>query len=127
MRLMTRVTAVLAVGAMLSMAGGASSGVAKTSIAPANAPVKLGLIGPTSSGTPVDIDALLAVDRAAIRALNARGGLAGHSVELDYCNDKGDPNLSAACARKMVSDGVIAMAGGNNLNGPAITAILAKA
>ena len=49
--------------------------------------------------------------RAAARAINAAGGVNGHPLVVDSCNDQGDPNLSATCARKMVSDHVVATFG----------------
>jgi ABC-type branched-subunit amino acid transport system substrate-binding protein len=78
---------------------------------PTGTAVKIGIVTP--SGTPVtNDDAGVASAKAAIAAINDAGGLQGHPVELDWCNDKGDPNLTAACGRQMVKDGVIALVGG---------------
>jgi ABC-type branched-subunit amino acid transport system substrate-binding protein len=88
--------------------------------------VKIGIIAP--EGTAVfNLNESVASANAAVDALNARGGLAGHKVELDYCNDKGDPNQTATCARQMVSDKVLAVVGGGVLNPTVIPPILAKA
>jgi ABC-type branched-subunit amino acid transport system substrate-binding protein len=94
---------------------------------PSGKPIKIGLVAP-GKGTPFfSLETLIATDKAAVRALNKRGGLAGRPVQLVYCNDKGDPNTTAACGRKLVSEKVIMEAGGNILNGPILTPILAKA
>jgi ABC-type branched-subunit amino acid transport system substrate-binding protein len=75
--------------------------------------VKIGeiaTIGSASSQAP----ALPAVVVATARAMNRSGGLHGHPLGVEFCNDQFDPNQTAACARKMVSDGVVAMVGGNS-------------
>jgi ABC-type branched-subunit amino acid transport system substrate-binding protein len=65
--------------------------------------------------------------RAAVDAVNARGGLNGHKLVLLTCNDRGDPNQAATCARQMVDGKVIALTGGGALNGSVIPPILAQA
>jgi ABC-type branched-subunit amino acid transport system substrate-binding protein len=70
----------------------------------------------------------LAAVRAAARAINAAGGVNGHPLVVDSCNDQGDPNLSATCARKMVSDHVVATFGDISAgNADAMATILAAA
>jgi ABC-type branched-subunit amino acid transport system substrate-binding protein len=51
--------------------------------------------------------------KAGVAAVNKRGGLNGHPLVLDQCDTKGDPNQATACARQMVSDGVVATIGDN--------------
>jgi len=81
-----------------------------------------------TSGSPVQNSGwVAAADRAAVAALNADGGLAGHPVELVTCDDKGDPNETASCGRKMVSEKVAAVVGGVLINGAALNPILAAA
>jgi Periplasmic binding protein len=53
--------------------------------------------------------------QAAIAAINAEGGVKGHPLELDVCDNQSDANAAAACARGFVNDSsVIATAGDNN-------------
>ena len=40
--------------------------------------------------------------RAAAEAINAAGGVNGHKIQIDACNDQGDPNVAGTCARKAV-------------------------
>jgi ABC-type branched-subunit amino acid transport system substrate-binding protein len=46
---------------------------------------------------------------AAIASINAAGGVKGHPLKLDFCDQKFDPNQEIACARQMVSDKVAAV------------------
>jgi len=121
---------VLAGMAACSSSGGSgsasSSGTAPAGAAPTGSTLKIGIIAP--EGTAVfNLNESVASAHAAVDALNARGGLAGHKVELDYCNDKGDPNQTSTCARQMVTDKVLAVVGGGVLNPTVIPPILAKA
>jgi ABC-type branched-subunit amino acid transport system substrate-binding protein len=59
-------------------------------------------------GTAVDESAVVAAAKAAILAVNSRGGINGHQVVLDFCNENLNPSQAAACGRQMVSDGVMA-------------------
>lgn len=70
-------------------------------------PIKIGQIAPTGTSFYNTPDAI-AVARAAVDGFNRRGGVDGRPLELVYCNDKGDPNEAMACARKLVSEGVVA-------------------
>jgi branched-chain amino acid transport system substrate-binding protein len=78
------------------------------------APIKIGLINPTGAfvSNP-DVNASM---QAGVTALNARGGLGGHKVELVICNDKADATLAAKCGRQMVTDKVVAVVGGLGIN-----------
>jgi ABC-type branched-subunit amino acid transport system substrate-binding protein len=48
---------------------------------------------------------------AAARAINAAGGIGGHEVVIDTCNDQFDVNGAAACGRQMIQDHDIAVTG----------------
>lgn len=88
----------------------ASSAGAAVSASFTGAPVKFGVITPTNAAA-LSYPQNLSSVRAAIAGVNKAGGIAGHKVVLDYCNDNDDPNQGAACGRQMVSDGVIAVTG----------------
>jgi branched-chain amino acid transport system substrate-binding protein len=49
---------------------------------------------------------------AAAAALNAAGGIDGRDVKIVTCDTASDPNKSAECARKAVTDNVTAVVGG---------------
>ena len=49
---------------------------------------------------------------AAIKAVNAAGGVKGHPLVLSVCDSKGNGNVANACARAAVSNGTVADIGG---------------
>jgi ABC-type branched-subunit amino acid transport system substrate-binding protein len=73
--------------------------------------IKLGLIvdPPTPGEGLQNGDLVTAGVNAAVKAINGGGGVGGHSLTVDRCVTKGNPNGAAACARQMVSDKVAAM------------------
>jgi ABC-type branched-subunit amino acid transport system substrate-binding protein len=79
---------------------GLSNGSAK------GTPVKVGVIAPTGSAGQ-NYPEVLASATAAAMAINKAGGIQGHPIQIDYCNEQNDPNAGPACARKLVSDGVV--------------------
>jgi ABC-type branched-subunit amino acid transport system substrate-binding protein len=93
-----------------SSGSGAAGSATPAASGPTGSTVLIGDI--TSEGTPVENQPnAVAGVKAAIRAVNAAGGIGGHKVALDYCNPSSNANQAAACARKMVSDHVIAVTG----------------
>jgi ABC-type branched-subunit amino acid transport system substrate-binding protein len=110
-----------------STASGGGSTSTAAADAPGGTPIKIGMVAPT--GTPAFNENFeIASVKAAVRGFNARGGIDGHPIELVYCNDKGDPNTTASCARQMISEKVSAVVGGALLNGGTVlTPTLQKA
>jgi ABC-type branched-subunit amino acid transport system substrate-binding protein len=78
-------------------------------------PVNIGVIAATGTAA-ANAPGMEPAARAAIDAVNKSGGLAGHPINIVYCNDKADPNTTAQCARQMVSQHVEAVVGGFLLN-----------
>jgi ABC-type branched-subunit amino acid transport system substrate-binding protein len=66
------------------------------------------------------------VGEAFTKALNAKGGINGHPVDLILCDDHSDPNQTAACGRIAIQDHVVA-AVGYTYNGDQLAPILNKA
>jgi ABC-type branched-subunit amino acid transport system substrate-binding protein len=64
---------------------------------------------------------------ARLDAVNAAGGLNGYKIVLDACDEKGDPNTAASCARKFVSDKVVAEVGSLTVFGQKYNPILQAA
>lgn len=99
-------------GAASSAAAGSSASAAASgsaSAAPSGSPIKIGII--TDVGTAVNFPDMVSAAKAAALGINSRGGINGHSVEIDFCNEALDPNKGVACARQLVSDHVMATAG----------------
>lgn len=75
-----------------------------------NSPVKLMVIAPTgTAGT--NYPEILGAARAAVRGVNARGGIGGHRVTLEYCNEKNDAAAARKCAQQAADDDVLAVVG----------------
>jgi ABC-type branched-subunit amino acid transport system substrate-binding protein len=74
---------------------------------PAPEPIRIGSLLPVGT---LEVPHFLAALRAAARDVNAHGGIHGHPVQIDNCDDREDPNLAQACARRLVTDGVVATA-----------------
>jgi ABC-type branched-subunit amino acid transport system substrate-binding protein len=64
---------------------------------------------------------------ARLDAVNAAGGINGYKIVLDACDEKGDPNVAATCARKFVSDGVVAEVASLTVYGEKYNPILQQA
>jgi len=125
----TKLLCVLAAGALLLSAcgGKAEGGGGSTAGGLKGDPIKIGQIGPTGTAGYNAQDSV-AVANAAVRGVNKRGGIKGHPLEMDYCNDQDDPNKAAACARQLVSDGVVAVVRSINIaGGDQVAAILSAA
>lgn len=99
------IVAVVAIASAASAAYGSSSRATKAS------PIKIGTILPLT-GEGSQYPEVLAGAKAAVRGINAAGGINGHPLQLVWCDDENDVNQGEACARKMVSEGVVVMAGG---------------
>jgi branched-chain amino acid transport system substrate-binding protein len=93
--------------------------------------------GPTSNGSPITLGMIQNPDnlpfaptgaQAAIAAINAAGGVKGHRLELDICDNQQNPNAAAACASGFVNDSsVIATAGDDSSFGSETNPALASA
>jgi ABC-type branched-subunit amino acid transport system substrate-binding protein len=104
----------------------ASSSTPSTASTATKSPLLVGL--ETAIGSPVDSHPYTEpAAQAAIRAVNARGGLNGHPLKLVFCNDQSNASMAAACARTFVSDGVIACIGCHSLSDNLVQPILAAA
>ena len=124
----TRLLCVLAAGALLlSACGDDDSGGHDTGAGLSGDPIKIGQIAPTGTSFYNSPDSV-AVANAAVRGVNERGGINGRPLEMVYCNDQVDPNKAADCARKLVSEGVVAVARSVVVaGGDQVSAILAEA
>jgi ABC-type branched-subunit amino acid transport system substrate-binding protein len=107
-------------------ASGSSSSPAATGAAATGTSIKIGVIEPTNTSIYNAGDEVAAV-RAAVLAVNAAGGINGHKLVVDYCNNQDDPNTTAACVRQMISDKVVELAAGIDILGPTMVESLSAA
>jgi branched-chain amino acid transport system substrate-binding protein len=106
---------------------GTSSQAASTSSKPTGSPIVIGTIYDiTQPGSPARSQTFHAI-QARVDAINASGGIKGHPVKLVTCDSKASPTQGAACAKKMVSSGAVAVVGMVAIPEAAITPILDRA
>lgn len=94
-----------AVSAPASSPAGGSSG------SPTGSPLKVMLEG-AISGPVYALPEMVTGAQAGVNRVNSEGGINGHPLQLESCDDQGNPNNDASCGRKAVSDGVLAVVGG---------------
>jgi branched-chain amino acid transport system substrate-binding protein len=107
-RLAASATAILALGitGACSAPGGSSTSDSSTT-----GPIKIAVVDAQSGqlsplGAWESKGAKLAVDQ-----MNAKGGINGRQIQLDVFDDAGDPTVGTNLARKIASEGYIAMIG----------------
>jgi len=108
------VLAALAVGALLAAGCSSSSGGSSSGSAQNNSPIKLMVdttMTPAASFGGLSFPYPSVGAKAAAAALNAKGGIDGHKIQIDVCDNQGNPNKSAACGRQAKSNGDIAVIG----------------
>lgn len=95
--------ALMAVVPALAACGSASSGSNASSIK---------LMSITSVGSELqNYPDVKAGAEAAVKAINAAGGIGGKQIDLEFCNTQSDANQAIACARQAVTDKVAAVVG----------------
>jgi len=112
---------VMLVGAIGACSSGGSPGGGDPT-----GPIKIELIG-TISSSAFSLPDVSAGAQAAVKEINASGGVDGRKLSLTICNDQSDPNVAAACARSAVQNGVAAVVGETSLVGSSIIPILQQA
>lgn len=125
-------TALLSAACSSSASKGGSSDSAASpggSVAPGKpatgTPIKIGLInqGKGAVTFPEVANPMI----AAVKYANAHGGAGGHRIDLHVCLDDGTAGDSASCATKLVSDNVVAVLDGEDLNNASAHSILDNA
>ncbi|MBV9593084.1 MAG: ABC transporter substrate-binding protein [Actinobacteria bacterium] len=104
-----------------SNASGSSSGTA-----PSGPALKVMTIVPLS-GNGVVYPQESAGAQATVKWVNANGGVAGHPLDLEVCDDQNSPNGAAACGQKAVDDKVVAVVGSFSLYGNSFMTALTSA
>jgi branched-chain amino acid transport system substrate-binding protein len=110
---------------VVSFGSGASATPSKTP----KSPILIGNIsnGPLATPPILSLAEASGGINAAIKSINALGGIHGHPLKLVACDDAGNPNTAAACGRLMVKDKVAAVVGGATGEGANFLPILAAA
>jgi branched-chain amino acid transport system substrate-binding protein len=103
------VVAVVMAGLLCAACSSSKGGSAASSAAPSST-------GSKATGTPIELGIIISAPyvgfapqgaEAAIAAINDAGGVNGHPLKLDVCNDQSDANAAAACATGFAGNSAI--------------------
>jgi len=117
----------LAVVALLALAACSSNSPASqsaTTTALNGSPIKVMTVGAVNCSACLSLPSLFATAHLYQEWVNDHGGIAGHPLVVETCDDQGQPALTAACGRKAEADGDIAVVGSYDLNGAALVPVL---
>lgn len=116
--------AVLALAACSSNGGG-TTGQAAAANTPTGTPIKTMTIEAVNCSSCLSLPSSAQTVTLFEKWVNSHGGIDGHPLQAEVCDDQGLPSGSAACARKAAADGDVAVVGDYNLNDAAIVPVLA--
>ncbi|MBL7499269.1 ABC transporter substrate-binding protein [Frankia sp. CNm7] len=108
--------AALASLAVLAVAcgGGGDDTSSGTAGGPSGDPIKIAAISGLSGGVSTNPEYASGAD-AAVKAINARGGIKGRPLELTHCDNHQNATDSAKCYRDILADkDIVAIAGGSD-------------
>jgi ABC-type branched-subunit amino acid transport system substrate-binding protein len=95
--------------------------------APSGDPIKIMTIMRVTAANQSTTEEAAEAVKLAAEAQNERGGLLGRPVEVIVCDEGGDANKATECARKAISEGVVAVVGSATAQGDAINPVLEEA
>jgi branched-chain amino acid transport system substrate-binding protein len=110
------------VALLAAACGGSSSGGSKASGGATKSPIHIGYTV-ALTGTDALFPDGFAGAKAAVRGINARGGINGHPVVLDSCDVQSNVNVAESCTRKLIADGVVAFVSNQDNYGGQQTAL----
>ena len=110
------VVAAVAVGALiLTACSSGAAAPAATSTALTGTPIKTVTVAAADWNGPTYENIFVAA-KSYEKWINENGGINGHPLQVTVCDDKGDPALTAACARDAIAAGAIADVGSFSYN-----------
>jgi len=113
-----------ACGSSATTSGSTTSGSGKLAAA---TPIKLGVMTGVQTSA-VSQPWIPQAAKIAAAAVNAAGGIMGHPVQIDFCDDQATPQGAGLCAQKLlVQDKVLMMVGDDGTQEPALIPTLTTA
>jgi ABC-type branched-subunit amino acid transport system substrate-binding protein len=106
----------------------AASGGATTTTggAPSGEPIKVMTVAPVNTNLP-PYPNIPAAAEVYEKYINDKGGINGRPLDVITCDDKGDPNEGANCARQAVEEGAVAVIGSFVFDASRIIPVLEEA
>jgi branched-chain amino acid transport system substrate-binding protein len=105
----------------------ASSTGGSTSSSASRSPIQIGLIT-TVQSQAFSFPEIPAAARVAVQAVNDSGGVNGHPLQLDFCDDQDTPAVASACGQRLVDqDHIVALVGSTTVEGASIYPFLQSA
>jgi branched-chain amino acid transport system substrate-binding protein len=95
-------------GSTSTGSGGASSSATKS-------PIDVGLVTSLTSPALAPFPQVAAAQKAAIAYVNSTGGINGHPLAANQCDDQDQPNVAATCAASAVRSSDVAIVGGTEV------------
>lgn len=111
------------VAALLSAACGGGDGGSSAK----GSPITVMTIAPVKAQVGTPFENIFEAARVYEASINARGGINGRPLEVVLCDDRGDPNQAAYCARQAVQKKVAAVVGSFSRNQSRIVPVLEEA
>ena len=130
--------AAVAIGvAACGSSGGKAEPAADATTVPAAAPAATDSAAPT--GTPLKVMTVTTLNAAGptykniantaeayAKYINARGGIAGHPLEVTVCDEKFDPAVATTCARQAVEEKMVSIVGSFTFFAESIVPVIAE-
>lgn len=113
------IATVSALALVLAACGGSSSDTASGS----KAPIKVMTWAPINSQL-TNYPAIKGAAQTYEKYINAKGGIAGHKLQVLFCDEKGDPTAAANCARQAIQEKATAVVGSFGYTGDATIPLL---
>ncbi|HEY3882534.1 MAG TPA: ABC transporter substrate-binding protein [Trebonia sp.] len=95
--------------------GSTSSAQAGSSFAATGSPIDVGLVTSLTSTTLAPYPQVAVAQKAAIAYINSTGGINGHPLVANQCDDQDQANTAATCASAAVRSGDVAIIGGTEV------------
>jgi ABC-type branched-subunit amino acid transport system substrate-binding protein len=112
-------------GSSASSGGSSDATSTPAANAPKGEPIKTMTVTPVNWNGP-QYPNIFEAAKAYEQWVNAHGGIKGRPLQVETCDEQGDPNQAATCARKAVADKVVAAVGSFAINGDRIVAVLER-
>jgi branched-chain amino acid transport system substrate-binding protein len=104
-----------AAAATASSGAGSATGTSGASSSATGSPIDVGLVTSLTSTTLAPYPQVAVAQKAAIAYINSTGGVNGHPLVANQCDDQDQANVAASCAAAAVRSGDVAIVGGTEV------------